>query len=111
MGQMGPIASSHRSHLSHRSHSKTMILETIRSRAAADIQHIALPEGEDPRTLHAAEMCTRDGVAKITVLGDEEKVRSLASSEGVNLNGVEIIDHRKSADLGRLATLYYELRR
>ena len=88
-----------------------MILERIRSRAAADIQHIALPEGEDPRTLHAAEMCTRDAVAKITVLGSEEKIRSLASDEGVNLNGVEIIDHRKSSDFARLATLYYELRR
>jgi phosphate acetyltransferase len=88
-----------------------MILENIRSRAAADVQQITLPEGEDPRTLHAAEMCTRDGVAKISVLGDEEKVRSLASSEGVNLNGVEIVDHRKSSDFARLATLYYELRR
>lgn len=88
-----------------------MILERIRSRAAADIQHIALPEGEDPRTLHAAEMCTRDGVAKISVLGDEEKLRSLASSEGVNLNGVEIIDHRKSSDFAKMATLYYELRK
>ena len=88
-----------------------MILETIRSRAGADIQHIALPEGEDARTLHAAEMCTRDGVAKITVLGSEEKIRSLAADEGVNLNGVEIIDHRKSADFARMATLYYELRR
>ena len=88
-----------------------MILETIRSRAAADLQHIALPEGEDARTLHAAEMCTRDGVAKISILGDEEKIRSLASDEGVNLNGVEIIDHRKSSDFGRMATLYYELRR
>ncbi|HKP70433.1 MAG TPA: phosphate acetyltransferase [Pyrinomonadaceae bacterium] len=88
-----------------------MILETIRSRAAADVQHIALPEGEDPRTLHAAEICTRDGVAKISVLGDEEKIRSLAGSEGVNLNGVEIIDHRKSSDFAKMATLYYELRR
>ena len=88
-----------------------MILETIRKRAGADIQHIALPEGEDPRTLHAAEMCTRDGVAKITVLGDEAKIRSLAADEGVNLNGVEIIDHRKSADFANMATLYYQLRR
>jgi phosphate acetyltransferase len=88
-----------------------MILETIRSRAAADVQHIALPEGEDARTLHAAEMCTRDGVAKISILGDEDKIRSLASDEGVNLNGVEIIDHRKSSDFARMATLYYELRR
>jgi phosphate acetyltransferase len=88
-----------------------MILEQIRKRAGSDLQHIILPEGEDPRTLTAAEICTRDRVAKITVLGSEEKVRSLASEAGANLNGVEIVDHRKTSGIGRIATLYYELRR
>jgi len=88
-----------------------MILEEIRKRASADVQHIILPEGEDVRTLQAAEMCTRDRVAKVTVLGSEDKVRSLASESGANLNGVEILDHRKSHDFARIATLYYDLRR
>ncbi len=88
-----------------------MILEQIRQRAVADPQHIILPEGDDVRTLQAAEMCVRDKVAKITVIGSDEKVRELASQSGVNLNGVEILDHRKSADFGKIATLYYELRR
>ncbi|MEK7855132.1 MAG: phosphate acyltransferase, partial [Acidobacteriota bacterium] len=88
-----------------------MILQTIRSRAAADPQHIILPEGEDPRTLAAAEICSRDKIARITVLGNEERVRTAAAEAGVNLNGVTVIDHRKAADFGRLATLYYELRR
>ncbi len=88
-----------------------MSLENIRSRAAADPQHIILPEGEEVRTLQAAEMCTRDRVAKITVIGDEEKVRALAADVGVNLNGVEILDHRKSANFVKIATLYYDLRR
>jgi phosphate acetyltransferase len=88
-----------------------MILEQIRSRAASDLQHIILPEGDDPRTLTAAEICTRDRVAKITIIGAEDKIRSLASESGANLNGVDIIDHRKSSDFGRMATLYYDLRR
>lgn len=88
-----------------------MILQQIRQRAASDQQHIILPEGDDPRTILAAEMCVRDRVAKITVIGNEEKVRSLASDAGANLNGVDILDHRKSADFGKIATLYYELRR
>src|SRR5215203_1985320 len=88
-----------------------MILEQIRSRASTDIQHIILPEGGDVRTLRAAEFCTRDRVARITVIGEEEKVRTLAGESGVNLNGVEILDHRKSSDFGRIATLYYDLRR
>ena len=88
-----------------------MILEQIRQRAAADPQHIILPEGEDPRTLQAAEICVREKIAKITVIGDEEKTRQLSAESGVNLNGVSILDHRRSPDFGKTATLYYELRR
>lgn len=88
-----------------------MILEQIRRRAGADLQHIILPEGEDARTLTAAEICTRDRIAKITVIGSDEKVRTLAAASGVNLNGVEILDHRKAKEVGRIATLYYDLRR
>lgn len=88
-----------------------MILQQIRSRASADLQHIVLPEGEDPRTIQAAEICSRDRVARITVIGNEERVRAAAAEAGANLNGVAIIDHRKADDFGRVATLYYSLRR
>lgn len=88
-----------------------MILEKIRQRASEDLQHIILPEGEDARTVQAAEICVREKIAKITVIGNEEKVRQLAQEAGANLNGVEILDHRKSDDFGRIATFYHELRR
>lgn len=88
-----------------------MILQKIRERAAADKQHIVLPEGEDARTVEAAGICTSEGIANITVLGGEQKVRDLAGQAGVNLNGVNIIDHRKAGDFARMATLYYDLRR
>lgn len=88
-----------------------MILKRIRERAGADLQHIILPEGEDPRTAQAAEICARDKIAKITILGTEEKVRAAAAESSANLNGVAIIDHRKAGDFVRMATLYYELRR
>ncbi|HYJ92705.1 MAG TPA: phosphate acetyltransferase [Pyrinomonadaceae bacterium] len=88
-----------------------MILEQIRRRAAADIQHIILPEGEDPRTVEAAAICARDRIAKITIIGDEEKVRSLATETGANLNGVDILNHRKSQDVKKFAEIYHQLRR
>jgi phosphate acetyltransferase len=88
-----------------------MILNRIRQRAAADVQHIILPEGEDPRTVQAAAMCSRDSIAKITIIGDEEKVRTLAAETGANLNGVDVLDHRKTDEFGRMATMYYDLRR
>ena len=89
-----------------------MILQKIRERAASDIQHIILPEGDDIRTLQAASLCVSGGIAKITVVGNEEKVRSLASQSGVNLNGVTVFDHRASHhDFGRMAELYHQMRR
>ena len=88
-----------------------MILQKIRERAAADIQHIILPEGEDIRTIQAAEICSRERIAKITMIGNDEKVRALASDAGANLNGIEILDHRRSDEFGKLATLYHQLRR
>jgi phosphate acetyltransferase len=88
-----------------------MILQQIRQRAAADLQHIVLPEGDDPRTIEAAAVCARDRIARITVIGNEEKVRTLAAENGSNLNGVDVIDHRASNDLKKFAEMYHQLRR
>jgi phosphate acetyltransferase len=88
-----------------------MILQNIRSRASENLQHIILPEGEDARTVQAAAMCVRDKIAKITIIGNEEKVRELARETNSNLNGVEILDHRKSNEFGKIALFYHELRR
>ncbi|HYO64298.1 MAG TPA: phosphate acetyltransferase [Pyrinomonadaceae bacterium] len=87
------------------------ILERIRRRAAADPQHIVLPEGEDPRTTAAAAMITRDRLARVTVLGDEEKVRAAAAESGADLGGVELLDHKRATDFDKVAALYHELRR
>lgn len=90
----------------------TAILENIRRRAAADPQHIILPEGEDPRTLEAAAECVREKIARITVIGQESVVRETASNANINLNGVELLDHRSSHhELGKMAELYHQLRR
>ena len=88
-----------------------MILERIRQRAAADPQHIVLPEGEDPRTVVAAAACARDRIARVTVLGSEEKVRQAARDANADLSGVEIVDHRRAADFDKTAALFHELRR
>jgi phosphate acetyltransferase len=88
-----------------------MILERIRRRAAADPQHVVLPEGEDPRTVAAAAQCARDRIARVTLLGNEEKIRNAAREANADLGGVEIIDHKRAADFDKVAALYHELRR
>lgn len=88
-----------------------MILENLRQRAAADLQIIVLPEGEDPRTVIAAGICSEQRIARITLLGDEGKIHSLAQTHGVHLGGVKVIDHRRATDFEKMTALYYDLRR
>jgi phosphate acetyltransferase len=87
------------------------ILERIRQRAAVDPQHIVLPEGEDTRTVVAASIAVRERLARITVLGDEEKIRAAAREGDASLGGVRLLDHRRAPDFERVAALYHELRR
>ena len=87
------------------------ILERIRQRAAADPQHIVLPEGEDARTVVAASICAREHIARVTVLGNEEKIRAAAREANVDLGGVGVLDHRRAPDFDKVAAFYHELRR
>jgi phosphate acetyltransferase len=87
------------------------ILERIRQRAASRPQRIVLPEGTDPRTVIAAGICSRQRLARIILLGDENVVKENAAKEGVDLSGVELIDHRRAPDFAKMVDLLLELRR
>jgi phosphate acetyltransferase len=87
------------------------ILDRIRQRAASRLQRIVLPEGNDPRTVVAAAKCVRDRLARIILIGDEERIREMAHSERADLGGVEVIDHKRAADFDRMVSTFHELRR
>lgn len=87
------------------------ILEQIRRRASSDLQHIVLPEGNDPRTVAAAAACTQQRIAKITVLGEEAIIREAAQRHGLDLGGVEVVDHRRASDFEKMVSLFREMRR
>lgn len=87
------------------------ILERIRQRAASRPQHIVLPEGNDPRTVVAAVHCVGQRLARITLLGDEEKIRATARENNLDLGGVAIVDHRRAADFDKTVSFFHELRR
>ncbi|MEK6299396.1 MAG: phosphate acetyltransferase [Acidobacteriota bacterium] len=87
------------------------VLERIRARAASDLKHIVLPEGEDERTIRAASMCVAERLAQISLIGRDDMIRDKASTLGVPLTGVAILDHRRSPDLDGYAARYHEARR
>jgi len=87
------------------------ILERIRQRAGSRPQHIVLPEGNDPRTVVAAAQCAGQRIARITLLGDEATSHNAARDNGVDLGGVEIIDHRRAQDFEKMVSMFHDLRR
>src|SRR5262245_49676542 len=64
--------------------------ERLHARAAAAARHIALPEGDEPRTLQAGVLAARRGLARVTLLGPEAAIRARAAELGVDLSGVTV---------------------
>lgn len=87
------------------------ILDRIRQRAASRPQHIVLPEGNDPRTVAAAAMATSQRLARITLLGDDEKIRTIAQDSRLDLGGVAIINPLRAPDFEKMVSLFHDLRR
>ena len=87
------------------------ILHRIRVRAATRLKHIVLPEGEDDRTIIAAARVAQERIARVTLLGDDQKIRDRASSLGVALTNVLVINHRTHSDFDKFAQIFYEMRR
>jgi malate dehydrogenase (oxaloacetate-decarboxylating)(NADP+) len=72
------------------------IMHKIITRAQQNPRRIVLPEGDNPVILRAAHHAAREGIAKPLLLGNEEKIRSLARELQVPLEGIEILDNFKS---------------
>src|ERR1700676_2879964 len=87
------------------------LIEKLKARARASPQRVVLPEGEDPRVVAAAAAVTREGFAKITLLGRKQIIGSVAADLRVPLDGIAIIDPAASPRLDAYAQIYYERRR
>ena len=84
-------------------------LAKIKAKASALKKHIVLCEGEDSRVVKAAAMAVKEGVAKITLLGNAEEIKK--ANPEVDLSGVEIVDPATSDKRAGYASLLYSLRK
>lgn len=85
-------------------------INQIIDRARAMPGRIVLSEGDDPRILQAALRATREGIAKIILVGNEQAIRSLADKEGIDLKGMGIVDPATSTLAPGLAQELFVLR-
>jgi len=54
--------------------SRSVFIQQIIDAAKVKQRNIVLPEGSDERVLEAANTINQEGIASITLLGDEQKI-------------------------------------
>jgi len=86
-------------------------LETVKIRAKAQIKTIVLPEALDPRTLQATQQVLAEGLAKIILVGNTDKITALATECGANISGAEIVDPSTYPQIAELTTKLFDLRK
>ncbi len=87
----------------------SLFMDKLKARAALDKKTIVLAEGEELRTVQAADAILKEGFANIILLGNEDKINELA--EGLDISGAKIIDPAKSELTADFAAKLYELRK
>ena len=88
------------------------ILEQMLARAKSHPQRIVLPEGDEPRTLEAANTILREGIAKLILIGNPATILSMAKEKGYEfISQATIVDPESNPRMPVYANLLYELRK
>lgn len=91
--------------------SRSAFIQQIIDAAKVNPLNIVLPEGDDERILEAANTVNQEGIASITLLGDEALIRNWFSARGFSLDGIQIINPETSDKLQAYADALYALRK
>ena len=73
--------------------------EYLTTKAREANKRIVLPEGNEPRTIQAANICAEKGIATPVLLGNADEIRKVAADLGLTLHDrIEIIDPENSRE-------------
>lgn len=86
-------------------------IEEMKEKAKSSIKTIVLPEATDIRVLKATEKISKEGFAKVILIGDEEKVLNLAKENNVDISNATIVNPEKSQKYAEYANAFFELRK
>ena len=87
------------------------LLDEIKSKAKNLKKTIVLPESHDERVLKAAEILTKEKIASVITLGNEDTINNDAKRLDVDLTGVRVIDPSRSDKLSDFTNMYFNLRK
>ncbi|MCL2211861.1 MAG: phosphate acetyltransferase [Treponema sp.] len=85
----------------------------MKSKAASSLKRLVLPEGKEERVIRAARIIINEKLASsVTLLGNTADIQEIASSEGIDLDGIEVINPGNDTDVSnKYADVFYELRK
>ena len=85
-------------------------IHRIIEQAQKQPKRIVLCEAEDARVLAAAQLTYQQGIADIILIGSQRKIQTVARDEGIDVDGMEIIDPGLSDLSHSFAISLYEMR-
>ena len=86
-------------------------IEEMKAKAKSNIKNIVLPEGNDIRTLKAAEIALKEGYANLTILGNVEEIKKMASENNLDIEKAILINPSESEKYEEYVQAFYELRK
>ncbi len=86
-------------------------ISVIKENAKKKKRRVVLPESTEPRMIDATKKILAEGIASVTLVGDETEVSKLAGEHGLDLGQVELIDPAKSPDFDTYVADFMELRK
>lgn len=88
------------------------LIEQIKENAKLNQQRIVLPEGYEERTIKAADVVLKEGIARVTLLGNTQEIEDHANKLGLkHISKATLIDPLKSEKREAYADMMVDLRK
>jgi malate dehydrogenase (oxaloacetate-decarboxylating)(NADP+) len=86
------------------------IMSKIYQKARSKPKRIVFPEGTEPKIIKAAQLCLDEKIGTPILIGNEEKIRSIAENMNYDIEGIEIINPKNFEGMDKYIAEYHKLR-
>ncbi len=87
------------------------VLSTIKGKVRLKKRRVILPEGTEPRMIQATKKILAEGIASVTLLGDQQEIEKLAKEHDLDLGKTEVINPVHSDDYNGFVSEFMEIRK
>lgn len=81
-------------------------ITSVITKAKSNVKTIVLPETEDKRVLKAADIITKQNIAKVILIGDKKSLLAAGENSGINIENIKCINPVESEFLEEFVKSY-----